>query len=82
MTSVFAGFSTTTALTAGATGSWPARAVSAHGDAVNYGSMAGQKLNAPSNHIVATPDGRGYWLVAADGGTFTFGDAWISGSPP
>ena len=32
-------------------------------------------LNAPIVGIAATPDGRGYWLVAADGGVFTFGDA-------
>ena len=24
--------------------------------------------------IAATPDGRGYWLVASDGGIFAFGD--------
>jgi uncharacterized protein YjbI with pentapeptide repeats len=54
--------------------------VSAHGFAVDYGSMAGQTLNAPITHIVSTPDGKGYWLVAADGGTFTFGDAGFYGS--
>jgi hypothetical protein len=54
--------------------------VSAHGNAVNYGSMAGQPLNAPISHIVATSDGKGYWLVAADGGTFAFGDAGFYGS--
>jgi hypothetical protein len=50
------------------------------GDAVGYGSMAGQTLNAPISHIVPTPDGRGYWLVASDGGTFAFGDAGFYGS--
>jgi Peptidase A4 family/Putative Ig domain len=35
--------------------------------------MAGQ-LDA------ATPDGQGYWLVASDGGIFTFGDAGYFGS--
>ena len=25
--------------------------------------------------MAATPDGKGYWLVASDGGIFTFGDA-------
>ncbi len=55
-------------------------AVSIHGDAVYYGSMAGQPLDAPISHIVATPDGGGYWLVAADGGTFAFGDAGFFGS--
>jgi hypothetical protein len=55
-------------------------AVSAHGAAVGYGSMAGQPLNSPIAHIVATPDGHGYWLVAGDGGTFAFGDAGFFGS--
>jgi hypothetical protein len=30
--------------------------------------------------MVATPDGGGYWLVAKDGGVFTFGDARFYGS--
>ena len=30
--------------------------------------------------IAATPDGKGYWLVAADGGVFAFGDAGFYGS--
>ena len=54
--------------------------VSAHGSAVNYGSLAGRTLNAPIAHIVATPTGRGYWLVAGDGGIFSFGDAAFFGS--
>jgi hypothetical protein len=54
--------------------------VSAHGSAVNYGSMAGKALNAPIAHIVSTADGNGYWLVASDGGIFTFGDAAFYGS--
>lgn len=32
-------------------------------------------LNAPVCAAVNSPDGRGYWLVAADGGVFAFGDA-------
>jgi hypothetical protein len=28
------------------------------------------------------PDGKGYWLVASDGGVFTFGDAGFFGSVP
>jgi hypothetical protein len=55
-------------------------AVSTHGDAVSYGSMAGKPLASPINHIAATPDGRGYWLVAGDGGVFAFGDAGYFGS--
>jgi hypothetical protein len=30
--------------------------------------------------IQSTPDGLGYWLVASDGGVFTFGDAGFYGS--
>jgi hypothetical protein len=30
--------------------------------------------------MAATPDGGGYWLTAADGGVFTFGDAPYDGS--
>ena len=30
--------------------------------------------------MAATPDGNGYWLVASDGGIFTFGDAPFFGS--
>ena len=30
--------------------------------------------------MAATPDGQGYWLVASDGGVFTFGDAKFYGS--
>ncbi|MDA8375355.1 MAG: hypothetical protein M0Z91_14095, partial [Actinomycetota bacterium] len=30
--------------------------------------------------IAPTPDGKGYWLVASDGGVFSFGDAGFYGS--
>ena len=30
--------------------------------------------------MAATPDGKGYWLVASDGGVFTYGDAGFYGS--
>ena len=30
--------------------------------------------------MASTPEGKGYWLVAADGGIFTFGDAAFYGS--
>ena len=65
------------------TGYWVVRsngAVTAHGQAADYGSMAGDPLVAPITHLVATPDGKGYWLVAADGGIFSFGDAAFYGS--
>jgi len=32
--------------------------------------------------MVATPDGQGYWEVAADGGLFSYGDAKFYGSLP
>jgi hypothetical protein len=32
--------------------------------------------------MAATPSGRGYWLVARDGGVFTFGDAGFYGAVP
>ncbi len=37
-------------------------------------------LNKPIVGMAATPDGKGYWLVASDGGIFTFGDAAFYGS--
>ncbi len=55
-------------------------AVSTFGNAGNYGSEAGQSLNAPIVGMAATPDNKGYWLVGADGGIFTFGDAGYYGS--
>ena len=30
--------------------------------------------------MAGTGDGQGYWLVASDGGLFTFGDAAFRGS--
>jgi hypothetical protein len=30
--------------------------------------------------MAATPDGLGYWFVAADGGIFNYGDAGFFGS--
>jgi hypothetical protein len=30
--------------------------------------------------MAATPDGKGYWLVASDGGIFSYGDATFYGS--
>ena len=42
--------------------------------------MGGQPLNQPIVGMAATPSGRGYWLVASDGGIFSFGDAAFFGS--
>ena len=45
-----------------------------------FGSMAGHRLNAPIIGLAHTPTGKGYWLVARDGGIFSFGDARFFGS--
>ena len=37
-------------------------------------------INAPAVGVTSTPSGRGYWLSAADGGVFTYGDAGFAGS--
>ena len=44
------------------------------------GSLGGTPLNAPVAGAAVTGDGKGYWLVAADGGVFAFGDAVFAGS--
>ena len=47
-----------------------------------YGSMSGKAMNAPVVGIGSTPSGNGYWLIGADGGIFTFGDAPYLGPLP
>jgi hypothetical protein len=42
--------------------------------------MGKTTLNNPIVGMAATPSGRGYWLVASDGGIFAFGDAGFYGS--
>ncbi len=56
----------------------PAVGVSGFGDATSYGAPS--QVNEPIVGIAATPDGKGYWLAASDGGVFTFGDAGFFGS--
>jgi len=56
--------------------------VFAFGDAGYFGSMGAEHLNAPMAAMATTPDGLGYWTVAADGGVFCFGDAAYGGSLP
>ncbi len=54
--------------------------VTAFGGAVFYGDLSGHTLNKPIVAMASTPDGKGYWLFAADGGVFSFGDATFYGS--
>lgn len=46
------------------------------------GRLATSWLDAPIVGIAPTSSGRGYWLTAADGGMFSFGDAEFHGSVP
>jgi hypothetical protein len=49
------------------------------GSAVSFGN-APANLVRPVVGITSTSDGRGYWMVASDGGVFAFGDAGYHGS--
>jgi lipoprotein-anchoring transpeptidase ErfK/SrfK len=61
---------------AGAGGAFQVRAV---GGARALGAP-GRALNAPLVGIAATPRGNGYWLLARDGGIFSYGGARFYGS--
>jgi hypothetical protein len=61
---------------AGAAGGFQVRAF---GGARALGAPGGA-LNAPLVGIAPTPRGRGYWLLARDGGIFTYGNARFFGS--
>jgi len=50
------------------------------GAVASYGPDGALSLNAPDVGMASTPDGKGYWIVASDGGVFTFGDAAFHGS--
>jgi surface antigen len=43
--------------------------------ATTYGGTASMTLSRPMVSAVATADGKGYWMVAGDGGIFPFGEA-------
>ena len=58
----------------------PVLEVFSFGLAPDLGSTVGTPLTAALVGMAATPSGRGYWLVAADGGVFAFGDAGFFGS--
>jgi lipoprotein-anchoring transpeptidase ErfK/SrfK len=52
----------------------------AYGNAPFLGPQSSMNLASPFVDAVATPNGDGYWAVAADGGVFSFGNAPFLGS--
>src|SRR4051812_6554402 len=60
-------------------GAEAAGTVHAFGGAPSLGAPNSQ-LNAPIVGIAATHSHNGYWLLAADGGIFSYGDAHFYGS--
>ena len=54
--------------------------VRAAGAAADYGSTGNIMLNRPIVDIAATTTSAGYWLLAGDGGVFSFGNAAFYGS--
>ena len=63
-----------------ATGSWPPTRHLRLRRREFYGSTGAIALNKPIVAMAPTPDGKGYWLVASDGGIFAYGDAQFYGS--
>ncbi|HLX88676.1 MAG TPA: CHAP domain-containing protein [Acidimicrobiales bacterium] len=59
---------------------FPGNGIGAYGDASKSGDFSGIALDAPATTLAPTPDGKGYWVAAADGGVFAFGDAGFYGS--
>ncbi len=67
--------------TARATGRWPPTAGSSPSvTPPSTARWAGSPSTEPVVGMAATPDGKGYWEVASDGGIFAFGDARFHGS--
>ncbi|HZU80074.1 MAG TPA: hypothetical protein VE991_09185, partial [Acidimicrobiales bacterium] len=59
---------------------FPGGGVLALGDAKLHGDFSGMSVNSPLEALAPTADGNGYWVAAADGGVFAFGDAPFLGS--
>ena len=59
-----------------------AGSVASFGTRCDHGSASAgaARLNQPAVGMAGTPHGGGYWLVARDGGIFSFGDAIFHGS--
>ncbi len=51
-----------------------------YGDAGAYGAPVNRWVPAPIVGMASTPDGKGYWLVGADGSVYAYGDAHSYGS--
>lgn len=49
-------------------------------ESVDHGDLLAIDLNQPIVAMAPSPTGAGYWLVASDGGVFTFGDVAFHGS--
>ncbi len=60
----------------------PAGAVTPHAGApqLGYPAAGGLSLNRPIVGMASTTNGAGYWLVASDGGIFSYGNAHFFGS--
>jgi hypothetical protein len=54
--------------------------VSTAGTAGNFGSTGNTLLNKPIVDLATTATGGGYWLLAGDGGVFSYGNAAFYGS--
>ena len=61
--------------TAVATGWWPPTAASSTTATCRCTARRDHCTNKPIVGMAVTPDGHGYWLVASDGGIFSYGDA-------
>jgi hypothetical protein len=58
----------------------PGAAASTPAGLTSYAPPVTRAGGDPIVGMAATPDGKGYWLVASDGGIFSFGDASFVGS--
>jgi methionine-rich copper-binding protein CopC len=58
----------------------PAVPAEAHAALLKTDPPAGSVLETAPRQIAGTLTGKGYWLVATDGGVFNFGDARFFGS--